>query len=202
MIIKIFLLGAVAGVLAFLLEKGMQKGITLIGSFFAFSSLVIFFISGFIEEGMKWLVVKWGLSKTGEPDEPVDGMLYMIICALGFAALENIAIAANTFVNYSIWQLSGILLMRFLLPTFLHALCSGVLGYFWVLAMQKNRSFYGALGFVGVSLLHSSYNWFIMQTAGQKGKILLPVVILIFLSLVVSYGFQHLKKIKNVCKIK
>jgi len=198
LVLKIFTFGILSGFFAIFLQKGFQKGI----DFFKASDLflIIFLASAIIEEGVKMLAVKIGLYKTSEPDEPIDWVLFMIISALGFAALENILVLANQEAITSFKALE-VMSWRFLSATFLHALCSGAIGYFWVLSHCKNKKVYLWLGFLGIASLHAFYNWSIMRVEGAN-KLLLPLVLMVILSLFVSFGLKHLKKLKGVCEIK
>ena len=59
------------------------------------SSFILIFIFSFIsiaivEEGFKWLVVKWLGFKNKEFDEIYDIIVYSVFVSLGFACIENI----------------------------------------------------------------------------------------------------------------
>lgn len=190
LVLKIFILGIISGVFAIFLEKIFQKGMVFIKA----SNLlfIIFLASGIIEEGVKFLAVKIGLWKTSEPDEPIDWILFLIISALGFAALENILVLTTQEAIGSIKALE-VMSWRFISATFLHALCSGAIGYFWVLSRYKNKRTYLWLGFLVIASLHAFYNWSIMKT-GEINKFLLPIIIIMALSLFVSFAIKRLKK--------
>ncbi len=197
LVLKVFIFGILSGFFAIFLEKGLQKGMSFLN---AGGLLFLSFLgSGVIEEVVKFFAVKIGLYKTSEPDEPIDWVLFMVISALGFAALENILVLASQEVVTSLKALE-FMSFRFISATFLHALCSGSIGYFWVLSHCKNKKAYLWLGFLGVACLHAFYNWSIMKVEGIN-KFLLPIIILLALSLFISFGIKHLKKLKGVCLI-
>jgi len=197
LVLKIFILGIISGVFAIFLEQSFQKGMGLLKA----DNLlfIIFLASGIIEEAVKFLAVKIGLYKTSEPDEPIDWVLFMIISALGFAALENVLVLANQEVITSFKALE-FMSFRFISATFLHALCSGAIGYFWVLSHYKNKKAYLWLSFLAIASLHAFYNWSIMRVEGMN-RFLLPLIIIITLSLFLSFGIKHLKRLKGVCTI-
>ncbi|MDD5738911.1 MAG: PrsW family glutamic-type intramembrane protease [Candidatus Pacebacteria bacterium] len=197
LILKVFIFGVLSGFLAIFLEKGFQKGENFLGMNNLL--LITFLVSGVIEEGVKFLAVKIGLYKTSEPDEPIDWILFMIISALGFAALENVLVLSNQEAITSLGALE-FMLFRFVSATFLHALCSGMIGYFWILSRCKNKKAYLWLGFFLIAGLHGFYNWSIMGVEGIN-KFLLPIVIIMTLSLLLSLEIKHLKKLKSVCEI-
>ncbi len=92
-----------------------------------------------IEEVLKFVAVYFVVRKCRFFDEPVDAMIYMIVAALGFAMLENLAIM------FSVTQISeafGVITVRFVGATLLHALSSAIVGYWWakgLIAIQKKR---------------------------------------------------------------
>ncbi len=198
LILKIFILGILSGFFAIFLERGFQDGM----DFFGIGNLlfITFLATGIIEEVIKFLAVKAGLYKVSEPDEPIDWLLFMIISALGFAALENVLVLASQEAITTSKQAIEVMAWRFISATFLHALCSGAIGYFWILSHYKNKKAYLWLGFLGVASLHAFYNWSIIRE--EQINILLPLVVILALSLFLSFGIKHLKKLKSVCNIK
>lgn len=194
MILKIFFYGALATIPAALVEVG-------IGSF-PIGEILYFMVGvALVEEVFKYLVVKKRVVESSEFDEPVDAMLYMIIAALGFAAVENIL---NMFLLlkpqyfFDAFLVGGI---RFVGATFLHALCSGLVGYYLALSFlyTKRRFKMIAKGLLIAVLLHGFYDLSIIKIEGMA-KFIIPIIILIFLSIFVSLGFQKVKKLKSICK--
>ncbi len=49
-----------------------------------------FFYVALVEEGMKYLVLRWYNYPHEEFDEPYDGIMYGVAVSLGFAAIENV----------------------------------------------------------------------------------------------------------------
>jgi len=197
MVLKIFFFGILSGFVAIFLEKGVQYVIGLIKAGEVWESILVIFIGGaLIEEYVKYLVVRLGVFKSSELDEPFDFILYMIISALGFAALENVLIIgslADKAVETMAW--------RFISATFLHALCSALLGYFIVLSLYKYRKTMMIIGFTLAAGLHGLYNLSIMRVHGLE-KLIIPAIILISLALFISFVIKRVKRLKGVCKIK
>ena len=153
-----------------------------------------------VEESVKYLVFQAKVLGDSELDEPVDVMIYMIISALGFAALENTLLFF--FEGLEITGTIVFSLFRFVGATLLHALCSGLLGFFIALAFCKDYK-KRPLILVGLGIatfLHGLYNFSIMEIEGFW-KFLIPVATLISLAAFVSAGFKKLKRLKSVCKI-
>jgi len=118
------------GILAIFVELGFYKSLTsfLEKESFLFLILNTFLGVALVEEYLKFLVVKKTILKSPEFDEPIDAPIYMIVSGLGFATLENILLFwKNTDAAYFPYLISFI---RFISATFLHALTSGILGYF------------------------------------------------------------------------
>ncbi len=98
MILKIFFYGMLAAVIAALIEIGISGALVTVGGNwlkifpFLFFALYHFIIIALVEECSKYLIIREKVINNPEFDEPVDTILYMIIIALGFAALENILV--------------------------------------------------------------------------------------------------------------
>jgi len=95
------------------------------------------FIFSLAEEILKFIAVYLVVRKCKFFDEPVDAMIYMIVAALGFAMVENIAIM---FSVKEISEAIGVITVRFVGATLLHALSSAIVGYWWakgLMAIQK-----------------------------------------------------------------
>jgi len=203
MILKIFAFGMLIAFPAILLETGLLD----VFENFALPAILSLFLKvfvavAFIEEILKYSVVKAKVLDNPELDEPIDIVLYMIIAALGFAAIENILILLSLGPAFFLEDVFIISVFRFWGATFLHALCSGVLGVFLALSIfeTKKRNLFLVAGLTMVSLLHGLYNFSIMNTEGIISW-LMPITILAFLAIFLFLGFGKLKKLKSVCKI-
>lgn len=83
-----------------------------------------FFLSGGIEEFLKWLLLYHLIFRHEAFDEPYDGIVYAVAVSLGFATLENIIYA---FLHASSFSA---LMLRALLPVSGHALFGVMMGYY------------------------------------------------------------------------
>jgi RsiW-degrading membrane proteinase PrsW (M82 family) len=203
MVLKIFFYGILAALPAILLEMGILKVFTELKlSLILLTFLNVFIGIALVEELLKYLVVRKKVLDHPEFDEPIDVMLYMIIAALGFAAAENILILFSLGPAFLFGEVFTISVLRFLGATFLHALCSGTLGYFLALSIfeTKKRSVLLIIGVGIATLLHGLYNFSIMELE-RIFSWLIPIVILISLAIFLTFAFKRLKKIKSTCKI-
>ena len=209
MILKIFSWGIIIAIPVALMEIGISAEISNINAFLGnkisdFWLILIYSFLGvaLVEETLKYLVVKCKVLKHHEFDEPVDAMIYMITAALGFAAIENILILFSA--SFNLFEATLLTSLRFVGATFLHALCSGLLGYFLALsffATKKKRIKFVLLGLGISTLLHGLYNFSIIAIGGSL-KFIIPIIILIILAVSVHFGFKKVKKMSSVCKIK
>ncbi|KKP32587.1 MAG: hypothetical protein A2561_00820 [Candidatus Staskawiczbacteria bacterium RIFOXYD1_FULL_32_13] len=208
MILKIFLWGSFTTIPVYLVQKLLTILLFSINPPLIFISLIYgFIIIAFTEELFKYLVIKFKVLSNSACDEPIDIMIYMIISALGFAAVENIfyivSSAINLPINDAVFASVVISLSRFLGATFLHTLCSALVGYFVILSIikTKNNLRYTILGILTATLLHGLFNLSIMKIELNWLIILIPIIILISLAIFVISKFEKVKKIKSICKI-
>lgn len=205
-VIKIFFWGIISTLGALLFEYLYQEALTL----FSLQGVIILLIGGmaFIEEYLKYFVVKIKILKNPEFDEPVDAMLYLIIAALGFAAAENILLLNNlSMLGASTKEILGITLGRFLGAVFLHAMASGIIGYFLARSLLLKRAGHERKSFLGLGILiatclHGIYNYIIIEMIpNDANAIILLIILLSLMAIGMSAGFKNLKKLKSVCKI-
>lgn len=112
-----------------------------------------FFVAGFIEEGMKYVLLKKVFLKNLEFDQIMDGIVYAFCISLGFAFAENFL--------YGL-QNSKALFVRAFTAVPMHAFSTGIMGY-W-LGRQKfdaPESRLGQKGFGIAVLIHGAYDFFI-----------------------------------------
>lgn len=206
MVLRIFFYGMISALVAGFLAMFLDLAVREAGFSEVISVILSSFLgAGFVEEMAKYLVVKEKVLSHHEFDEPIDAMLYMIISALGFAAFENVLIylAQDTFLPAEETVIyAG---FRFISATFLHALCSGLLGYFLALAISetKHRIKLILSGIFWATLLHGIYDFSIIigKDSSRAIFIIIPGVLLIILALVVSSKFKKLEKMASVCKL-
>lgn len=151
-------------------------------------SLFIFALS---EEILKFLAVYFVIRKSEFFDEPVDAMIYMIVAALGFAMVENLAIMLSI---TEISEAFGIITIRFVGATLLHALSSAIVGYWWAKGFIRNNMpfAYIAIGIIIATILHTFFNYLIITF---EDAIVYSVM---FLTIVAMFIFWDFEKIKTI----
>lgn len=201
MILRVFFYGMLAAAPVALLELGIADNLKLLALPHLLTKIIYIFVGiAFVEEFLKYLVVKWRVFNHHEFDEPVDAMIYMIVAALGFAAMENIIIFLPMVFNFQIMDTFLTSVMRFLGATFLHALCSGLLGYFLALSFRYAENGFKIMlkGMIVAVFLHGLYDFSIMDIEGNL-KFFLPLLILFGLAVFASWSFRKVKTFKSIC---
>lgn|SRR5574343_112098 len=151
-----------------------------------------------IEELCKFIAVSIVAFRSKALDEPIDAMIYCITVALGFAALENTLFLFTPIDSGDIAK--GLITgnMRFIGATLVHVVSTSLIGFFYGIALYKNRIIKTISIIFGVILsivLHASFNLSIINetvtnTLKVFGLVWVSVVILIIL-------FEEIKGINN-----
>ena len=180
--ITLFVIGPQLALAAFLTKNGFTQ--------YGFWSL---FVLAAVEEIFKFFAVYITIARFKDFDEPLDAMVYMIIAALGFAAVENVAsIARNTLPLPLAVSNIEVLSLRFIGATLLHSLSSALVGYYWGLAMiQKHKFSLLIMEGLGVAIiLHAVFNYLIVLFGPSSS---LALLLLITTSFFIFNDFEHLK---------
>ena len=168
-IIKIFLLGT-------LIVIPIAIGESIAG--IVVSEFVVFVIvAPIIEECGKFFIVKRYVYLTHEFDEPVDGIIYAIAAALGFASLENIFYVFSIPLT-ELATLSTVVFLRAILSVPGHALFSSMWGHSLGIVKfenPRNPSKIIIIGLAGAIVFHALFNYFLLDSLGFA--ILLLIVI-------------------------
>ena len=133
-----------------------------------------FVLAALIEEGTRYLIVL-AVARSADFDEPMDGPVYAVAAAMGFAGLENLAYVFND----GAWTTA---LVRALTAVPSHASSAVVMGYFVSLGRflpHHRREFY-ALALVVPVVMHGVYDGCLMvsEVAGRESgltSVLIPV---------------------------
>lgn len=195
LIIKLFLLGGVSGIAAAILEfsatrilpSSLGEGVA---NFFAdptlslpSTSLLVFIIVvvilfAAVEETLKITVVKEFAFYHSHFRQVVDGAIFGISAGLGFATLENIGYFFEANATEGIGALITVFFLRFFASTLLHAITTGISGYYLGKAkFSKNKKVFWQ-GLIAAILIHSAFNLFLF---GEVLGITLNIIFLIIL---------------------
>ncbi len=188
MILKVFLGGGLITFAAIFFQIYFQK----IMVFWSLENLhpLPFFWFALTEEILKFFIVWLIIRKSRFFDEPVDAMVYMIIAALGFALVENIAVALNIKV---VSEAIGAITIRFVGATLLHALSSAIVGYYWAKGMiiPKMKNLFIFKGLIIASIIHTVFNYLIV--ASGEAILIYPTIFLAIIALFIFWDFDKIK---------
>jgi RsiW-degrading membrane proteinase PrsW (M82 family) len=158
MIVTTFLAGILSIVPTYFAESAAANYIT--------HPTMILVAWALIEEIMKFGAAYIAALRTRFYDEPIDAIIYLITAALGFAAAENFLFIINSQDTISS-LLTGS--MRFVGASLLHTLASAFIGSLMALSFNRHyfvKFIYALFGILTSTLLHTSFNVFIIRSDG------------------------------------
>lgn len=208
-ILLVFFLGVAIAPIVLGIEWQITNSLSLLGlkspifSIVIKSAVIIFISRSLIEELSKYIAVRFTIKKNPVFDEPADAMMYMIIAALGFAAVENIAamysLSPVLYVNPI--QSFLILAIRFVGATFLHTLSSGIVGFYYALSLVRIKShskfhqrYLIFKGIVIATILHGGFNILVVFLKSST-LLYLAIPALVIALYIIMKEFKILQKI-------
>lgn len=122
-------------------------------------TLYCLLVVGPVEEGAKFLSARLTVFRRKEFDEPIDGLIYASMVAIGFATVENVL-----YLPYLDWRQQ---LARSLTSPLTHSLMAAPWGFAAAQARLSGASFHVRLAIVGTGLaasifLHGIYDTFLL----------------------------------------
>jgi len=140
------------------------------------SFLGALFIVGMVEEGWKFIVVRFYAYNQPEFVEPYDGILYAVMAALGFATVENILYVLTAGLDTG--------LLRALLAVPGHAFYGVLMGYFIgearFAATNTRSDLLSLAGLASAVLAHGVYDFMVFSLQRTPLMLLvLPVFVLL-----------------------
>ena len=211
-ILKVFVIGmfsTIPVIILSLIIALILRGLGVPTPIISFVGIV--FVAAVVEEIAKYLVVKRSVFDSSDLDEPSDLMIYAITAALGFATIENIvflfpgreALFGLT-PEFFVQGLIAGSIIRFFSGTFLHALASGIMGYFLALSIMRIE-YRKALVWTGLAiaiLLHGLYNFSIISVGDNGLWFMVVPVLLMLLFITVLFLFSKARKMNSISKFK
>ena len=169
-ILRIFLLGMLSTIPIALVEG-------LLGALFPSDFVLAVVVAPVVEEIGKFLVVYWFVFRRPVFDEPIDGIVYAVTAALGFAALENFVYLVAAYSETLALPLE-LSLLRAVLSVPGHALMSSMWGYALGQSLVVPRPLATRLIYNGLLLaifLHAAFMFLV--GAGLVGATVLILVL-------------------------
>src|SRR3990167_10550079 len=185
-----FLMGIIISPIAILLQFSfaqLASTITGIDQALTQNTSYFFLWAAVVEEAIKFYAVRVLIMRNPEFDEPIDAMIYMITAGLGFAAMENILVMFRVFPDGAQTTLATWAL-RFTGATLLHALSSGLMGYFlamsWFFREHKKKLL--VFGLAIATLFHAAFNMLI-SFAQESANPVIGLVYTTFLLIILAF---------------
>ena len=149
-----------------------------------------FVVTALVEEFSRWFVLVVAVYHWKVFDEPMDGIVYGVVVALGFASLENYLYLSNRGLSLA-WQ-------RALFAVPAHALFGGGMGYFLGRAKFGRSTGWGAIrpwvaALFLPTLAHGAYDFALTHGLGQTVWIVVTVLSVGFWILVLG-RLRHAEK--------
>jgi RsiW-degrading membrane proteinase PrsW (M82 family) len=146
-----------------------------------FETLLLSFLwVGIVEEVFKYLAVRLTVYRSDQFNEVMDGVIYMISAALGFAAFEN--------VGYMLGFGFSVGFIRAILSYLGHLSFSAILGYYVGRAKIEKKMGLLWIGFVLAISLHCLYDtFFVMGSIRSSGIFLLLGLLVWGLGLILTF---------------
>ncbi len=178
LLLKVFVLGCLAVIPTALVERFLL-GFNVFGGLLS-AAFTAFIVAGLTEEFFKRGVVLLTAFKSKAFDEKLDGIIYAIFSALGFATIENIMYVVFRFsANPTIGIYRGI----FSVPA--HMLFGTTMGYYLSLAkFAKNegeRKRYLRKSWYVPALLHGGFNFILMAQISYAFVVFIPYVVYLWI---------------------
>ncbi len=190
LITKVFVIGALSGLLAVVFEFVLvlffpasatravfePDEIQKLAFSTAVFALIITICAAAIEELVKIYSVKWFAYDNFQFNQVVDGAVLGVSAGLGFATLENIGYFLGV-ADKDFGTFLTVFVVRFLATTLLHALTTGIAGYY--LGKAKFSTDKGVFweGLLAAILIHATFN--ILLFSGLVLGLLLNIVLLV-----------------------
>ncbi len=116
-----------------------------------------------VEEVVKFLVFYLVAYKSAYDNYAIEPPIYMIVVALGFAAVENIFYVLQPGISTSLHSIVLTGTLRFFGSTLLHSIASCVVGISIAMAPKMLRGLGIIIGIGGAIFLHATFNFFILK---------------------------------------
>jgi RsiW-degrading membrane proteinase PrsW (M82 family) len=182
LLVGAFFLGVLGVVPTVLLSYWMEPwGLDEKSTSLTFSFISVMIGIALVEELSKFFGVRWLIYPHKEFNEPYDGIIYSVMAALGFAAVENILYVfeggAGTAVARALFAVPG------------HAIDGVFIGYYLGTQKHDKKRGFEFIGLGAAILFHTVYDFLVFQAENY------PIFIAYFL---VSFGMAFRLALKAI----
>lgn len=191
LIVRTFLAGAASALFVLIVQLLLRSFFTSLN--ITAASVISLVALALAEEVFKFAGAYFTVHDHPSFDVPVDGMIYMMVAGLGFATVENLAIASSALTGSQLFfeETYQTLTLRFIGATLLHALVSALVGYYWAISILKfYRMRILIMGIVLATLLHAFFNYLILS----YGNLMYSIVFVAVAGFFVLSDFEELSQ--------
>lgn len=148
-------------------------------------------------EAIKWLFLLIFLSINKYYDEYLDGIVYSVCLALGFACVLGIGYMFD-FVKFSFLRFAfkGLVTALILIPT--HMMAGAVMGYFFALGKKGNRILYYAIALGAAILIDGGICTMLALMGDYRWYYIFIGIVLLLLSMGFYRQVRHLMILDNI----
>lgn len=164
---RLIALAFLVGMLSVVIVIPIQKAVAPLLA----TQTLIFAAWSTIEEFVKYVIAWLFVLHRKENDEPIDSVIYMVVVALGFAGLENALFLISPLSGDTVLQSVMTGNLRFIGATLLHVFSSALVGIALAYSFYRPlrvRQLYAAVGVILAALLHSLFNFLILNSAEEN----------------------------------
>lgn len=179
MLLKVFIFGVIYVIPTAIIEN-LLSAFNIFGGILG-SAFTAFIVAGFTEEYMKRRVVLKHVYYNPVFNEKLDGIVYCVMSALGFATIENIM-----YVVFSFSDVESIGFYRAILSVPAHMLFAVTMGYYLSLSKfsstpEQQRYFFKKSLSVP-AILHGIYDFILLSGIELLMVLFIPFIILLWVS--------------------
>ena len=182
-----FALGALLALPAYFIEGHLERLGAATASAFVPFTLYVFLGVALVEEGLKVAAVLLYPFRRAFFDEPLDGIVYCVFAAMGFATFETVVYATML-----PWEAMA---TRAGLAVPAHAAFAMIAGYFLgrarIQADGGNRTRLALTGLAWAVVAHGLYDWFIFNPYAEWVTLLAVVVLVVCWGVALRLTARH-----------
>jgi RsiW-degrading membrane proteinase PrsW (M82 family) len=158
LLVLAFSLGAAAFLLGIIPGRFLQAAIEHTDNLVEGRAVHAFATVAFVEELLKFLMLRFFLYPNKNFNEPLDGIVYAVMVGLGFASAENLVYIFNDGAG------DGLLRMFSAIPA--HAIFAVIMGYYLGIARftHTHEVGYALLALLSSVFLHGAYDFFLFAS--------------------------------------
>ena len=186
----VFIMGMVVVPIVIPFQKGVEE-------YLYIAPALTYILWASLEEFFKYAAAYFAALRSKVNDEPIDPVIYMIVAALGFAALESTLYLIGPISQQLIVDSVVITNLRFIGAMLLHVVSSAIVGVFLAISFYKPRMErvpYVIAGLVLATVFHALFNLILISEKQFGG----PFIALLYTWIGALFLIFILEKVKRI----